>query len=60
MVAYYVTGYLVFLEIHLGKEGMKLSRYCLELVATAACTKRLMEETKGMGQRALKGSTRGF
>ena len=23
-----------------------------------ACTKRLMEETKGMGQRALKGSTR--
>ena len=37
---------------------MNSSRYHLELGATAACVKRLMEETKGMGQRSLKGSTR--
>ena len=37
---------------------MKLIRYHLELGTTAACTKILMEETKGLGQRELKGSTR--
>ena len=37
---------------------MKLTWYHLELGDTAACTKRLTEETKGMGQRTLKGSTR--
>ena len=54
----YVTGAFIFLEIQRGKEGMKLSRYRLELGSTAACTKRLMEETKELGKRALKGSTR--
>ena len=39
---------------------MKSNQYHLELVATAACTKRMMEEMKGMGQRSLKGSTRDF
>ena len=39
---------------------MKSSRYHLELGATSACTKRLVEETKGLGQRALKGSMRDF
>ena len=52
-----VTGYLVLLDIQQGKGGTKSSWYHLELVATAACTKILMEETKGMGQRALKRST---
>ena len=37
---------------------MKPSRYHLELGATSACTKRLMEDMKGMGHSALKGSTR--
>ena len=37
---------------------MKSSRYHLQLGATAACTKRLMEDTKGLGQMAVKGSTR--
>ena len=32
----------------------------MELGATAACTKILMEETKGLGNRSLKGSTRDF
>ena len=59
-VVCYVTGSLIFIEIQRGKEGMKLIRYHLELGATAVYTKRLMEETKGMGQRALKRSTRDY
>ena len=54
-----VTGSLIFIDIQRGKEGMKLSRYHLELGATSACTKILMEDIKGLGQRSLKGSTRG-
>ena len=34
---------------------MKDSRYQKELGATAACTKRMMEETKGIGQKSKKG-----
>ena len=60
MVACSVTGVITFLEIQQGKEGVKSIRYHLELGATAACTKILMEEKKGLGQRALKVSTRGF
>ena len=37
---------------------MKSIRYYLWLVATSASTKRLMKETKGLGQRDLKVSTR--
>ena len=57
-VACYVIGSLIFLEIQQCKDGMKSSRYHLELGATAASTKRSMEETKGLGQRDLKGSMR--
>ena len=42
----------------MGKERMESSHYHLDLFSTAACSKRLMEETKGLGQRDLKGSTR--
>ena len=38
---------------------MKSGRYHLELGGTSACTKRLMEGTKLLGQRAVKVSTRG-
>ena len=34
---------------------MKDSRYQKDLGATAACTKRMMEETKGIGQKSKKG-----
>ena len=34
---------------------MKDSRYQQELGATVACTKRMMEETKGIGQKSKKG-----
>ena len=56
----YVTGYLVLLDIQQGKGGTKSSWYHLELGATAACIKILMEETKGLGNRSLKRSTRDF
>ena len=39
---------------------MKSSRYHLELGATSACTKILMDNTNGLGQRALKGSTKDY
>ena len=41
-----------------GKEGMKDSRYQQELGATAACTNRMMEETKGIGHKSKKGDQR--
>ena len=60
MVACSVTGVFVFLEIQKEKEGMKSILYLLELGATAACTKILMEEMKGLGQRSMEFSTRYF
>ena len=55
-----VTGALLFIEVQRGKEGMKDSRYQQEFGATAACMKRMMEETKGIGQRSKKGGAEGF
>ena len=37
---------------------MESSWYYLELGANAACTNILMDETKGLGERVLKGSMR--
>ena len=54
-VACSVTGALLFIEVQRGKEGMKNSRYQQELGATAACMKRMMEETNGIGQKSKKG-----
>ena len=54
-VACSVTGDLLFIEVQRGKEGMKDSRYQKDLGATVACTKRMMEETKGIGQKSKKG-----
>ena len=39
---------------------MMSNQYHMELGATAVCTKIFMEETKGLGHRTLKGSTRYF
>ena len=54
-VACSVTGALLFIEVQRGKEGTKDSRYQKELGATEAYTKRMMEETKGIGQKSKKG-----
>ena len=37
---------------------MKHSNYQQELGATAACTKRMMEATKGIGQKFIEGGTK--
>ena len=37
---------------------MKDSRYQQELGATAACTKRVMGATKGVGHKSIKGLTK--
>ena len=37
---------------------MKDSRYQQELGATAAYTNRMMEATKGIGQKSIKGGTK--
>ena len=50
-----VTGALLFKEVQRGKEGMKDRRYQQELGATVACTKWMMESTKGIGQKYKKG-----
>ena len=55
-----VTGALLFIEVQRGKEGMKNSRYQQELGATAACTKRMMDETRGVGQKSKKGGPKDF
>ena len=37
---------------------MKDSHYQKELGSTAACTKRMMEATNGIGQKSIKGVTK--
>ena len=59
-VACSVTGALLFIEFHRGKEGMKHIKYHQELGATADCTKRLMGATKGIGQKSIEGGTKDF
>ena len=56
-VAFSVTGALLFIEVHRGKQGSKNSKYQKDLGATAACTKQMMEATKGIGQKSIKWGT---
>ena len=39
---------------------MNRIRYNQELEANSACTKRIMESTKGIGQKSRKGTTKDF
>ena len=39
---------------------MKHSKYQQELGANAACTKKIMEATEGIGQKSIKGGTKDF
>ena len=54
-VACYIKRALLFIEVQRGKECMKQIKYQKELGSTAACTKRMMEATKSMGQKYIKG-----
>ena len=53
-----VTGDLLLIEIHRSEGEIKKSKHHLDLGATAACMKRIMEYTKELGQRDVKGITR--
>ena len=55
-----VTGDLLFIEVQSGKEGMKDSLYQQELGAATACTKQMMEATKGIGQKSKKRGAKGL
>ena len=57
-VACSVTGALLCIEFHRGKEGMNHRKYQQELGANASCTKRMAEATKGIGQKSIKGGTK--
>ena len=59
-VACSVTWTLILIEVQRRKEGRKESRYQKEIGATAACKKRMMEETKGIGQKYKKGGPEDF
>ena len=59
-IACSVTGALLFIEVQRGKEGVKDSRYQKKLGATAACTNRTMEETRGIGQKSKKRGAEGL
>ena len=54
-----ITGALLLIDIQRGKEWIKKRKYHLEIGATAACTKRMMETTKALGQRDIKGPKNG-
>ena len=57
-VACSFTGALILIEVQRGKEGIKHIKYQKDLGATAACTKRITEATKGIGQKYIKWGTK--
>ena len=57
-IACCVTGALIFIELNIVKEGIKHRNSQQKLGATTACTKRMMEATKGLGQRDIKYTTK--
>ena len=55
-----VTGDFLFIDIQIGKEGIKKSNYHLELGAKEVCTKRIMEAKNGLYQMDIKEANRDF
>ena len=49
---------LPLIELQRGKKGMKHIKYHQQIGATAACTKIMMEASKGIGQKYRKGATK--
>ena len=54
--AYYFTGVLLLIEIHMGNEGMNNIKHHLQIGAATSCTKIITKATKGLGQRDVKGT----
>ena len=52
------TWALLFIEARILKEGRNKIKYHLHLVATASCTKIMIEAKKGIGWRYIKGATK--
>ena len=48
-----ITGSLLFVHRYRGKEGMKNSKYHVDLGSIVACKKRKMESTKELGNHIL-------
>ena len=59
-IACYFTGDLIFIEIQREKEGTNNSKYHLQLRAKVSCTKIILEVTKGIVQRDMRGDNRDF
>ena len=59
-VAYYITGSLLLIEVHIENEVTKKINYQKELGATTSCTKSITEATKGIGKKYIKGATKYF
>ena len=57
-VNYYVTGELLFIKVHKGKEITNIRNYKQEIGATSTCNKRMTEETKWIVQKSIKGATK--
>ena len=57
-VAFSITETLIFVEIHIWKERIKNRNYFMQLGATEACTKRMIEETKEIGQRYMERASK--
>ena len=57
-VEFSVTGALLFLEIYIGKEGINNTKYHLQLGLKSTCKNIMMEATKGIGHRYIKGATK--
>ena len=56
--ACYVTGYFLFKEINIGKEGITTIKYHLNIGATAAFLNKIMESKNELGQSNRKSATR--
>ena len=50
-----VTGDLIIIEIQIRTEGKNKSKYHMEIGSTSSCMKSIMEDTKRLGQRDVKG-----
>ena len=55
-VVCYVTGALIFIEMKRRNEVTNNSKYHLNLGATESCIKSMMESTKGLCHRNIKGA----
>ena len=59
-VACSVTGALISIEVHNVNGRMNQNKYQKHLGENVACTKIIIEATKGIGQRYIKGDKKDF